>query len=100
MRDDLYKLEGIVMIPANEKAEFNRYILQILDVCGIRKTERIELDGRVITVARRPMPDGQGIVSFDYSIFEKKKRKTATYNTNTCELITPDRGYSEFGRTV
>lgn len=97
MCDDLYKLEGTVMIPDNKKAEFNRYILQILDVCGIRKTERTELDGRVLTVVRRPTPDGQGIVSFDYSIFEKKKRKTATYNTNTCELVTPDRGYSEFG---
>ena len=76
MRDDLYRLEGTVMIPDNKKDEFNRYILQILDACGIRKTERIELDGRPITVVRRPEPDGQGIVSFDYSIFEKKKRKT------------------------
>ena len=97
MRDDLYKLEGIVRIPDNKKAEFNRYILQILDVCGIRKTERTELDGRTITVVRRPSPDGQVIVNFDYSIFEKKKRETAAYNTNTCELIVPDRGYAEFG---
>lgn len=97
MRDDLYRLEGTVMIPDNKKDEFNRYILQILDACGIRKTERIELDGRPITVVRRPEPDGQGIVSFDYSIFEKKKRKTAAYNTNTCELTAPDRGYAEFG---
>lgn len=97
MRDDLYKLEGTVMIPKDKKAEFNRYILQILDVCGIRKTEKIVLGGQTVTVIRRPMPDEQGIVSFDYSIFEKEKRKAATYNMNTCELITPDRGYREFG---
>lgn len=96
MRDDLYRLEGTVMIPDHKKAEFNRYILQILDVCGIRKTEQIELDGRMITVVRQPAPDGQGIVDFDYSIFEKKKRGTASYNTNTCELTAPDVGYEEF----
>lgn len=97
MRDDIYKLEGIVIIPEDKKTEFNRYVLQILDVCGIRKTEKTELGGQTITVVRRPMPDEQGVVSFDYSIFEKKKRKTASYNMNTCELMTPDRGYGEFG---
>lgn len=97
MRDNLYKLEGTVKIPDSKKAEFNRYILQILGVCGIRMTERTELDGRTVTVVRRPVPDGQGIVNFDYSIFEKKKRQTAAYNINTCELIAPDRGYAEFG---
>ena len=97
MHDDIYKLEGMVMIPEDKKAEFNRYVLQILDVCGIRKTEETELGGQTITVVRRPVPDEQGVVSFDYSIFEKKKRKTASYNMNTCELVTPDRGYCEFG---
>lgn len=96
MRDDLYRLEGTVMIPDHKKAEFNRFILQILDVCGIRKTEQTELDGRMITVVRQPAPDGQGIVDFDYSIFEKKKRGTASYDTNTCELTAPDVGYEEF----
>lgn len=57
MRDDLYRLEGTVMIPDNKKDEFNRYILQILDACGIRKTERIELDGRPITrLIEAPVP--------------------------------------------
>lgn len=97
MRDNIYKLEGIVMIPEDKKTEFNRYVLQILDVCGIRKTEETELGGQTITVVRRPMPDERGTVSFDYSIFEQKKRKTAFYNMNTCELTTPDRGYNEFG---
>ncbi|MCM1040105.1 MAG: hypothetical protein NC434_12360 [Ruminococcus sp.] len=97
MRDDLYKLEGKVIIPEDKKDEFNKNILQILETCGIRKTENIELDGQTITVIGRVTPDEQGIVRFDYSIFEKKKRETAEYNLNTCELKTPDRGYSEFG---
>lgn len=97
MRDDIYKLEGIVRIPEDKKAEFNRHILRILDVCGIRKTERIALGGQKITVVRKPEPDEKGMVCFDYSIFEKKKRKTASYYMNTCELMTPDRGSDEFG---
>lgn len=97
MRDNCYKIAGNVVIPQEKKEEFNRYILQILYKGGIRKTERMELGGREVTVVSRPVPDSQGIVSFDYSIFEKRQRETATYNTGTCELITPDRGYQEFG---
>lgn len=97
MRDDIYRLEGAVMIPEDKKEEFNEYVLRILDKCGIRKTEEIELGGQIVTVVRKPMPDSQGIVYFNYSIFEKKQRETAEYNLNTCELKTPDRGYSEFG---
>ncbi len=97
MRDDIYKLAGTVRVSDDKKDEFNRYILKILDVCGIRKTENIKLGGQVITVVRRPAPDEQGIVSFDYSIFEKRKRETAAYNMNTCELVVSDRGYEEFG---
>lgn len=97
MRDDMYRLEGTVKISENRKDEFNKYVLQILDACGIRKTEEMELGGQRITVVRQPQPDEQGIVCFDYSIFEKKKRETATYNMNTCELKVPDRGYNEFG---
>lgn len=97
MRDNIYKLAGTVRVPEDKKDEFNRYILKILDVCGIRKTENIKLGGQSITVVRRPAPDEQGIVSFDYSIFENMKRETSAYNINTCELVTSDRGYGEFG---
>lgn len=100
MHEDLYKIAGNVMIPEEKKEEFNRHILQILYRGGIRKTEQAGVGGRQITVLACPAPDQQGIVSFDYSIFEKKKRKTATYNTATCELITPDRGYQEFGAVM
>ena len=97
MFGDVYKLEGTVKIPEDKKAEFNQYILRILKVCGIRKTERIKLGGQTITVVRQPVPDEQGIVRFDYSIFEKKRRKIASYYMKTCELMAPDRGYNEFG---
>ncbi|MBD5455132.1 MAG: hypothetical protein HDR23_01410 [Lachnospiraceae bacterium] len=97
MQEDAYRLEGTVVIPEDKKDEFNEYILRILDKCGIRKTDKMELGGQIVTVVRQPMPDEQGIVHFDYSIFEKKIRKQAEYNMNTCELKTPDRGYSEFG---
>lgn len=96
MSNDIYKLAGNMTIPEDKKAEFNRYALRILDLCGIRKTENIELGEQTITVVRRPEPDEDGIVSFDYSIFEKKIRETSTYNMNTCELIVPDRGNGEF----
>lgn len=92
-----YKIAGNVAVSEEKKEEFNRYILRILDRGGIRKTEQIELGGRTVTVVSHPVPDREGIVRFDYSIFEKRKRETATYNTKTCELITPDRGYQEFG---
>ena len=35
MRDDVYKLAGTVSIPEDKKAEFNRYILQILEKRGL-----------------------------------------------------------------
>ena len=90
MGDNLYKIAGNVMIPEEKREEFNRYILRILDKGGIRKTEEMRLGGRTVTVISRPVPDSQGIVSFDYSIFEKRKRETGTYNINTCQLLTPD----------
>lgn len=97
MHDDVYRLAGTVRIPEDKKSEFNRNVLRILDVCGIRKTERIMSGGKRIAVVRRPEPDRQGIVRFDYSIFEKKKRKTAFYNMRDCGLTAPDRGNDEFG---
>lgn len=92
-----YKIAGKVTIPEGKKDEFNRYILQILHRGGIRKTEQIKLGRKKVTVIGRPVPNQQGIVRFDYSIFEERKREVGTYNMNTCELITPDRGYREFG---
>lgn len=97
MDNNGHKIAGDVAIPEEKKEEFNRYVLQILDKGGIRKTEKMELGGKEITVISRPVSDSQGMVRFDYSIFEKWIRETATYDTNTCELIVPNRGYQEYG---
>ena len=92
-----YWLLGKVSVPDDKKQEFNDTVLEILNRCGIRKTKEIMLAEKMITVLEKPVPDQNGIVSFDYSIFEKKKRETSTYNRNTCELHTVDRGVGEFG---
>ncbi len=97
METNRYTLVGEVNVPDEKKDELNGYVLELLDKCGIRKTEEIELAGKVITVINSARPDKNGIVSFDYSVFEKKKREVATYDMASCKLFTPDRGYSEFG---
>ena len=97
MLDDMYKLAGTVKIPENKKNAFNEHVLKLLYLCGIRKTSEMELAGRKISVVEPAAPDENGIVTFDYSICEKMKREVCTYNMRTCELVTPDRGYQEFG---
>lgn len=100
MWDDMYKLVGIVTIPESKKGVFNEHVLKLLYLCGIRKTSEMELAGRKISVVEPAVPDKDGIVAFDYSIFEKIKHEVCTYNMQTCELITTDRGYQEFGVTM
>ena len=97
MADTRYKLVGTVNVPEEKKDELNTYVLQVLKKCGIRKTEEICLEGKKFTVITMPKVDENGIVSFDYSIFERKKRDISTYNLHTCELVTEDRGYMEYG---
>ena len=95
MRD--YYILGNVNVPEEKKEELNRYVLELLYRTGIRKTAKIYLDGEEHTVVNRPVPDTDGIVRFDYSIFEKKVRDVAEYNMNTCRLDAPEAGYREFG---
>lgn len=97
MEDNKYWLIGKVTVPADKNEELNGYVLDLLLKCGIRKAEEIEIDGRKQTVVERPAPDENGIVSFNYSIFEKTKRETGAYDTNTCELQFADCGYHEYG---
>ena len=92
-----YWLLGKVSVPDDKKQEFNDTVLEILNLCGIRKTKEIMLAEKMVTVLEKPVLDQNGIISFDYSIFEKKKRETSTYDCNTCELHTVDRGVGEFG---
>ena len=97
MSDNIYQLAGKVDVPVEKKDEMNQYVLEIMDKCGIRKTEKMTVAGVEVTVVSPAQPNADGIVMFDYSIFEKEKREISTYDLNTCELHTEDRGYDEFG---
>lgn len=97
MFEQQYELVGNVKIPEAKKSEVNTMIVQILYKTGIRKTQKLQLAGKEVTVVSVPTEDDNGIISFDYSIFEKKKREISTYNTNTCELQICDSGTSEYG---
>lgn len=97
MADNIYQLAGKVNVPAEKKDEMNKYVLEILDKCGIRKTEKMTVAGTEVIVVSPVQPNADGIVMFDYSIFEKKKREICTYDLNTCELYAEDSGYCEFG---
>lgn len=84
--DNRYWIEGKVNIPEERREEFNENVRKLFRLCGIRKLEEIEIAGKLCTVVHEPEPDGQGIISFDYSVFERQKRKISTYDMNTCEL--------------
>lgn len=94
--EDNYTILGEVKIPQEKKQELNDHVLCILNKCGIRKTKEIEIAGKPVTVLEPAKPDENGIISFDYSIFEKSKRETSTYDTNTCRLHISDNGYSYY----
>lgn len=97
MKDNIFCLAGKVNVPAEKKNKMNRHVLEILDKCGIRKTVEMTVAGKKVTAVISARPDAEGIVLFDYSIFEKKKRKISKYDLNTCELYVEDQGYNEFG---
>ena len=86
MDENIYTLAGSVHIPEKNKDEFNKKVLTTLYRCGIRKTETITVNGINFTVVAPPKADKDGIVDFDYSIFEKKKRNISSFNTFTGEL--------------
>ena len=100
MDNRVWWLLGEVKIPEEKKEKFNKYVLEILDKCGMRKTEEIVLDGKKVTVVKKAVPDKNGKVHFDYSIFEKIIRKECTYDMNTCKLYTTGDEYGEFGTAI
>lgn len=51
-------------------------------------------------MVREPVENEEGMVAFDYSIFEGQRRQISFYDMNTCELHTEDRGYNEFGMVM
>ena len=97
MDENRYWLAGKVNVPEEKKPEFNAYVMEILRRFGLRKRKEIGAAGEKITILEQPAPDENGMVSFDYSIFEKKDRDISTYNMSTCELHSVDRGENEYG---
>ena len=55
------------------------------------------INGREFDAVEQTYPDENGIIYFDYSVFEKRIRRGNYYNCHTCELVTEDRGENEFG---
>lgn len=100
MRSLEWWILGEVKIPEDKKEEFNGFVLELLDKGGIRKTKKIIFNGKEVTVVKKAVPDKKGIISFDYSIFEKKIRKVCTYNMHTCKLCLQDHGGNEFGMVM
>ena len=100
MTDSSYWLAGKVDVPEAKKQEFNVYVMEILKRFGMRKRKEIDVAGGKITILGKPTPDENGIIEFDYSIFEKKNRTVSKYNMNTCELYSVDRGGNEYGLAV
>lgn len=96
MKDNIFCLAGKVNVPAEKRNEMNRHVLEILDKCGIRKTVEMTVAGKKVTAVTSVQPNEDGIVLFDYSIFEKEKRKISQYDLNTCELYVEEPGYNEF----
>ena len=94
-----YKLAGEFKISQENKEKLNKDVLELLYKTGIRKTSSIQIvqDDVSQEVAEIPAPDENGIVEFNYSIFEKRKRETGSYDTKTCCLTVSDRGYNEYG---
>ena len=101
MQEIHYWLEGkFVLTDLNKKQEMNNLILELLRKTGIGQLTTKKINGKEVPVFATAEPDKHGIVKFDYSLFEGKKREGNFYNTNSCELITMDGGNQHFGLTM
>lgn len=46
MKDNMFCLAGKVSIPVEKRNEMNKYVLEIMDKCGIRKTVEMTVAGK------------------------------------------------------
>lgn len=97
MGNAYYNIVGKVTIPERKKEAFNAYVLKLLYLCGIRKTTYMYIGEQRARTVEVPVPDENGIVQFDYSIFGKKERKVVSYDTHTCTLDLSEWWNDEFG---
>lgn len=92
-----FKLIGEMEIPEDRRSEFNKYAMRLLDLCGIRLIKKIKIGRKTVEVASHIMPDDKNMVTFDYSVFEKRKREQSFYNIDTCKLTLNNCGFDEMG---
>lgn len=74
--------------------------MRLLDLCGVRFLKAVTIDGNEIEVTCPLEADAEGIVRFNYSIFEKMKRNESSYDLNTCEVTVSDCGMDELGMAI
>lgn len=81
-----YYLLGTVDVPEEKRKELTEKVLMIMYRAGLRyvDTEHYTAD--------KPKIDKNGIVTVNYSIFEKRIWENATFNTHTCELTCQESG--------
>lgn len=97
MERNTYWMEGeFTLEDEKKKNEMNALIMEVLRKTGIRKLSTMNVSGKELPVAEIPTEDKDGIVRYDYSIFEQKIRERNSYNTRTCELEVSDPGGNEF----
>ena len=97
MSHDQYQVIGQITIPEEKREEFIDKVMTVLDKGGIRKMQTVEVSGMPHTVVAPVSADEQNVLSFNYSIFEQRKRDDSTFDLNTLRLDTQDRGVAEYG---
>lgn len=98
----MYHLAGTFEITDKNREKLNQEVLEILYQTGIREICKMKAPSgsAEIKAVEVPVPDENGVVSFNYSIFEGIERDMGTYDTSTGVLAVSDRGYSEFGLSM
>lgn len=92
-----YRIIGNVNVSDERRDEFNDYILKLLKIGGIRRIKGISINGKDFKVVEYPKPDENGIVDFNYSIFEREERELSYFDMKNCQLYCTDRGYMQYG---
>lgn len=92
MGDNYYLAGECKVNDFSKKKEMNDLIIKIFDETGIRNTATLMLNEEKITVVEKALPDINGIVHFNYSIFENIVRNGNYYDCNNCKLVITDEG--------
>ena len=100
MADTHYRLIGEPKIPEDKREEVNQAVLRILHYCGIRKEKKVQAGTGEFTVVEKPVPDADGMITFDYSIYENRMYEPCTYDTKTCAINVKKCGLSEYGLVI